>query len=141
MNAHQQSHRGYFCRLLATGLAAVTLASAQSVIPATPAAAERKETEVLTLEQFDVTAEKTSGYRAANSATATGIGARIMDIPLPINVLTKDFLDDTFVTEMREALEYVPGIQTTPRNESEYGVRGFTGNISYRNGQYRRQNY
>lgn len=138
--------RGRFCRLFAIGLLTGTVASAQTAPAASTSTAAATSTdtsdkEVLTLEQFDVTTEKSSGYRAANSATATGIGTRIMDIPLPINVLTKDFLEDTNITELREALEYVPGIQTTPRNESEYGVRGFTGNVSYRNGQYRRQNY
>lgn len=133
--------RGSLGRLLVVAFATPTVLTAQTA-PPPPAGAERKEQrDVITLEAFDVTAEQIKGYRAATSATATGIGAKIMDIPLQIDVLTKDFLDDTFVTEMREALEYVPGMTTTPRNESEYGVRGFTGNISYRNGQYRRQNY
>ena len=102
-----------------------------------PAADDR----TIQLSQFNVEADKVSGYRAGTSITATGIGAKIMDIPIAINVLTKEFLDDAAVSELREALQFVPGIGTTPRNESEYSVRGFTGNISYRNGQYRRQNY
>lgn len=101
----------------------------------------QSERDVIELDEFNVSAEDASGYRATNSITATGIGTRIMDVPIPINILTKDFIQDTNITEMREAMEYVPGIITTPRNESEYTVRGFTGNISYRNGQYRRQNY
>ena len=97
--------------------------------------------ETITLDEFSVTESRADGYRSTTSLTATGIGAKIMDTPVTINVLTEEFLRDTAATEIREALVFVPGIGTNPRNESEYTVRGFQGNISYRNGQYRRQNY
>lgn len=117
-----------------------TLALAQSTVPpAAPAPVSNRDT--IQLEEFNVSANRADGYRASTSLTATGVGARIMDTPIAINVLTEEFLRDTGNTEMREALNFVPGIGTNPRNESEYTVRGFTGNISYRNGQYRRQNY
>lgn len=119
-------------------LTGATLAFAQSAVPPTAPVANQ---DTITLEEFNVSANRADGYRASTSLTATGVGARIMDTPIAINVLTEEFLRDTANTEMREALQFVPGVGTNPRNESEYTVRGFTGNISYRNGQYRRQNY
>lgn len=123
-------------------LAACLLASAlvaRGQTAAAPAASDNQD--AITLEEFSVEANRADGYRSTTSLTATGIGARIMDTPVAINVLTEEFLRDTGATEIREALNFVPGIGTNPRNESEYTVRGFQGNISYRNGQYRRQNY
>lgn len=91
------------------------------------------------LEEFSVSASATTGYRATNSITATGIGTKISDIPIPITVVTGELIQDVRATSLAEALTYVPGVGTSPRNESTFVVRGFSGLISYRNGQYRRQ--
>jgi iron complex outermembrane recepter protein len=95
--------------------------------------------QVITLGEFNVTAEAASGYRATNAITATGIGARISDVPIAISVVTNELIQDMASLEMREALNYVPGVLTNPRGESTVVIRGFSGLISYRNGQYRRQ--
>jgi iron complex outermembrane receptor protein len=128
-------------RLAACLLTSTAALSAQSPAPATARPAASAANETITLEEFSVTESRAGGYRSTTSLTATGIGAKIMDTPVTINVLTEEFLRDTAATEIREALVFVPGIGTNPRNESEFTVRGFQGNISYRNGQYRRQNY
>ena len=86
--------------------------------PATPAA-----NETIKLEEFSVTENRAAGYRSTTSLTATGIGAKIMDTPVTINVITEEFLRDTAATELREALVFVPGIGTNPRNESEVLLR------------------
>ncbi|HEX2100136.1 MAG TPA: TonB-dependent receptor, partial [Candidatus Synoicihabitans sp.] len=93
----------------------------------------------ITLAEFTVSAEQTSGYRATNAITATGIGAKISDVPIAISVVTGQLIQDMAGLEMREALNYVPGVLTNPRGESTVVIRGFSGLISYRNGQYRRQ--
>ncbi len=91
------------------------------------------------LEEFNVTAGATNGYRATNSITATGIGTKIANIPIPITVVTGELIQDVKADSLAEALTYVPGVGTSPRNESTFIVRGFSGLISYRNGHYRRQ--
>lgn len=116
--------------------AAVTGLFAQTTPPAPSAAAEEP---VLELEQFVVTASKAVGYRATNASTATGIGSKIADTPLAISVVTGELMQDAANFEMREALNFVPGVLTNPRSESAVTIRGFGGLISYRNGQYRRQ--
>ncbi|WP_221029110.1 TonB-dependent siderophore receptor [Actomonas aquatica] len=112
-----------------------------AVLPAAFSQTTEEDNDVIELAEFTVDADLATGYRATTSLTATGIGAKIMDTPIAINVLTEDFMKDTATTELREALQFVPGVGTSPRNESEFTLRGFSGNISYRNGQYRRQNY
>lgn len=118
--------------------AAACGAFAQTTAP-TPAPAPAANEPVLKLDQFTVTAEGSSGYRATNSITATGIGTRIADTPLAISVITSELMKDTSAFEMRDALNFVPGVLTNPRSESAVTIRGFGGLISYRNGQYRRQ--
>ncbi|RXK53782.1 TonB-dependent receptor [Oleiharenicola lentus] len=116
----------------ATGLFAQTAAESKS-------AAAPADSEILTLDSFVVTSSKAEGYRATNAITATGIGTKIADTPLAISVVTGELMQDAGQFEMREALNFVPGVLTNPRSESAVTIRGFGGLISYRNGQYRRQ--
>lgn len=123
-------------RLLCAFAALPAVLPAQSAAPAPrPAAAE----DLIKLEEFTVSGTAATGYRAANSITATGIGAKISEIPIPISVVTGELIGDVQADTLADALKYVPGIGTSPRNESTFVVRGFSGLISYRNGQYRRQ--
>lgn len=117
---------------VAVALAATGLACAQ---PARSAAAD----DVIKLEEFSVTDSVAAGYRATNSITATGIGMKISETPIPISVVTSELLADLSADTLSEALTNVSGVGVSPRNESSFKVRGFSGLISYRNGQYRRQ--
>lgn len=123
---------GRYGRLVLSALATAVVASAQP-------SASRSGDDIIRLEEFSVAASQTQGYRATNSITATGIGAKISDIPIPITVVTGELIEDVKADALSEALTYVPGVGTSPRNESTFLVRGFSGLISYRNGQYRRQ--
>ena len=111
-----------------------------TVLPALALRAQSDTSDkTIKLEEFNVSAATTSGYRATNSITATGIGTKISDIPIPITVVTGELIQDVKADALSEALTYVPGVGTSPRNESTFLVRGFSGLISYRNGHYRRQ--
>lgn len=94
---------------------------------------------VLNLDALVVSAAPVEGYRAANARTATGIGTPVFDTPIPIAVVGSRFLAETPGQELRDALNYVPGVLTNPRRESLFSIRGYPGLISYRNGHYRRQ--
>lgn len=128
-------------RLLHSGLvaAAATGLFAQTAPTTTPPAAPAAGSEVITLDDFVVTSSKAEGYRATNAISATGIGTKIGDTPLAISVVTGELISDTGLNEVREVLNMVPGVLTNPVNESRAVIRGFTGLIAYRNGQYRRQ--
>lgn len=127
--------RFYFTRGLAVLLAFSWSLHAQTVADKSARPAD----DVIALGEFTVTAEKSQGYRATNAITATGIGTRIADTPLPISVISSELIADAGLFDVREVLNLVPGVLTNPVNESRAVVRGFTGLIAYRNGQYRRQ--
>jgi iron complex outermembrane receptor protein len=122
-------------RLLCAFAALPAVLPAQSAAPAAKPAPD----DLIKLEEFTVSGTAATGYRAANSITATGIGAKISEIPIPISVVTNELIGDVQADTLSDALKYVPGVGTSPRNESTFLVRGFSGLISYRNGQYRRQ--
>jgi iron complex outermembrane recepter protein len=69
------------------------LAYAQSTAPAVPAT----EGETVQLSTFTVSTERDSGYRASNSIAGTRTDTPIKDIPLNIQVFTKDLADDLLV--------------------------------------------
>jgi iron complex outermembrane receptor protein len=126
-------------RYALAGLFAVTVTGLHAQTAAAPAPARTPESDVITLDDFVVTSSKASGYRATNAISATGIGTKIGDTPLAISVVTNELIADTGLFDVREALNMVPGVLTNPVNESRAVIRGFTGLIAYRNGQYRRQ--
>lgn len=124
--------------VLAAVLSAAATTFAQVSSPAATSEISAKS-DVITLGEFTVTSGRSQGYRATNSITATGIGTKISDTPLAISVVTSEFIEDTSSFNLYETLNYVSGVLTNPRSESSFVVRGFGGNITYRNGQYRRQ--
>lgn len=126
-------------RIACLGAGVHALAAAAFAAQTAPNARPATGDDIIKLEEFNVAAGQTFGYRATNSITATGIGTKISDIPIPITVVTGELIEDVRADSLAEALTYVPGVGTSPRNESTFLVRGFSGLISYRNGQYRRQ--
>jgi iron complex outermembrane receptor protein len=59
-----------------------------------PADATKSNEEVIQLSAFDVTTQKDYGYRASNSIAGTRTNTAIKDIPVNIQVFTKDLADD-----------------------------------------------
>ncbi|HWL17361.1 MAG TPA: TonB-dependent receptor [Opitutus sp.] len=116
--------------MLSTGLSGQVVSEAANVTSA--------KDDPVVLSPFTITAN-THGYRALNSITATGINADILDTPIAINVVTEEFLADTAAQELRQALNFVPGVRTAEDNESRFRVRGFTALAALRNGHFRRQ--
>ena len=65
--------------------------------PATSAAAPDASNDVVVLNAFTVSTDKDSGYRASNSIAGTRTNTPIKDIPLNIQVFTKDLADDLLI--------------------------------------------
>ena len=89
------------------------LASAQ-LAPKPPALSPgtgEKDKDIVQLSVFEVTAEKDDEYRAANTTTGTRYNTAVKDLPMNIEVLTPAFLRDIGALDVRDALEYVSGIQ------------------------------
>lgn len=119
--------------------------------------------EVFELTPFSVDASYDSGYRATNTISGSRLNTKLKDIPMPIEVITEEFVDDIGATDLREALMYSAGILTTSQNDAgsnnsnvgtgdvhnpegatanktstSYKVRGFITEATLRDG-YRRQ--
>ncbi|GGF75137.1 ligand-gated channel [Azorhizobium oxalatiphilum] len=68
------------------------------------------------------------GYRATMSATGTGTGTPLRDIPYSVQVVPRDLITDRQTTSLTEALQNVPGVQmdSTAANRGDtYIIRGF----------------
>lgn len=104
-------------------LAADAQTNASPSAPASTVAApgdQPKEEEVVVLSPFEVSTEKDRGYRATNSISGTRLDTAIKDLPMPIEVITADFLRDTAATDLRESLRYSSGILLQTQND--YGA-------------------
>jgi outer membrane receptor protein involved in Fe transport len=102
-------------RLLLPALVALLAATpplpAQVAPTASRASTGTSAEEVFKLNVFQVTAESDDEYRAANTTTGTRYNTPIKDLPMNIEVLTPAFMRDIGALDLRDALEYVSGIQ------------------------------
>ncbi|HWL14589.1 MAG TPA: TonB-dependent receptor plug domain-containing protein [Opitutus sp.] len=95
------------------GLSAAPLAFAQAEPPPPPSSEE----EVVVLSPFSVDVSRDKGYRATNSISGTRLNTAIKDLPMPIEVITADFLRDTGSTDLRQSLRYSSGVILQTQND------------------------
>lgn len=70
---------------------------------------ESEDENVFELSPFEVSGGD-DGYIATNSISATGIRVPIFELPMPIEVVTSEFLDDTGASDLSESLQYSAGV-------------------------------
>lgn len=75
-----------------------------------PAAGEAAKEAPLVLNEFRVDTSKDRGYLATNATTGTRLNMPIKEIPLPIEVITREFIDDIGAVDVKESLRYSAGI-------------------------------
>ncbi|MCF3652050.1 TonB-dependent siderophore receptor [Synoicihabitans lomoniglobus] len=92
--------------------------------------AESAEEDVVLLSVFNVDASQDKGYRAANTISGTSLNTAIQDLPMPLEVITSEFVDDLGATDFEEALKYTSGVFTDQYNESS-GANSAGANGSY----------
>jgi iron complex outermembrane recepter protein len=97
-----------------------------SIVPGTQAAATTTDDAI----QVVVTGEQDEGYNPSNSSTATGTDTPLRDIPLSIQVIPQEVLEDRNVVELGDALETAGGVVSVGgRGTSAFGpgflIRGF----------------
>lgn len=114
------------------------LASAPIIVPAqTQPAPSRAAEETLVLDPFTVQADDTEGYRAQSSASGLPFVVALDKTPLPIAVITPEFLLDSASFTVEDALRFTSGISNAERNEygtERYVIRGFQTNSTFVNG-------
>lgn len=92
------------------------------------------ESEVVNLNPFVVDASTDEGYNASNTTSATRLNEQIKDLPMNIQALTGDFLDDIGATDVMESLAYVAGVEPTgDGNDREINFRGLNSRFARRN--------
>ncbi len=88
--------------------ALVTAAVSPAQTPGPASSANADQPVVLNAFRVDTTRDR--GYVATNSTTGTRLNLEIKAIPLPIEVITREFIDDIGAVDIKEALEYSAGI-------------------------------
>lgn len=104
---------------LSTACVAGSTLRAQVATPApAPATAQTDEKdELFVLSPFVVSTEGDKGYRATNSISGTRLDTPIKDLPMPIEVITEDFLRDIGANDLRQALRYSSGVLLQTQND------------------------
>lgn len=111
------------------------LVSLLLVMPGLPA--QETDEEVFELSAFEVSVSEDRGYFSPNSIVATGFAQEIYKTPLNIATLTDQFLQDTGIDNLDEAVNYMSGVQAESNIAEPQGtfrIRGFTTERSSRNG-------
>jgi len=163
MNPRPRSafYAGFVMSTLALA-ASLPSARAQQAAASPTATEEGASDEVVRLSPFVVSTEKDKGYRATNSISGTRLDTPIKELPMPIEVITEQFLRDTGSTDLRQSLRYSAGIilqsqndqgsnafygaggvhnpegATANKTQSTYKIRGYISDIVLRDG-FRRQ--
>jgi iron complex outermembrane receptor protein len=86
-----------------------TTTTEQSATSAAPA---------VTLDPFTVTTAKDKGYVATNEISGSRVDTAIKDIPIPIQVITSEFISDIGATDLRGSLAY-SGVMLNTQNDLE----------------------
>jgi hypothetical protein len=113
-------------KLLALALISIgpaTVASAQSEAESDReqgAQAEEAE-ELVTLSEFEVVSARDYGYRATFTSTATKIWDEDINVPVVVSTITREFLDDLQVDDVRKSLDYTSGIFSNLRDTAGPG--------------------
>jgi iron complex outermembrane recepter protein len=89
--------------------------------------------ETVVLSPFEVSTDGSRRYLATNALSATRVQIAIRDLPQNIQILTREFLDDTASFSMDDIMRYAPGV-TAGQNEGAFNIRGFPSLVNLRNG-------
>lgn len=83
------------------------------ILLSAPAFAQAPESDdVYDLSPFVVNATDDRGYRATNAISGTSLNTAIRDLPMPLEVVNRELIDDLHATNMQESLSYSAGVYT-----------------------------
>ncbi|HVU32228.1 MAG TPA: TonB-dependent receptor [Opitutaceae bacterium] len=112
---------------------ALTLVSlrAQTVQPTVPAGTDDNQTVQLT--PFEVSASQDEGYAPSESLSGTKVRTELRNIPMNIQVVTSDFINDIGAFDLSEAMAYNASVVVSS-NDYQATIRGFSSDWQLRNG-------
>ncbi|HEX2100144.1 MAG TPA: TonB-dependent receptor [Candidatus Synoicihabitans sp.] len=127
-----------------SGLAAAALLLSVPLVAQPVPAPAADEDDAVLLSAFTVSGEKEYGYRASNSISGTRINTPIKDVPMNIQVFTKELADDLLVTNQVDLERYnaalinggddVHSDNVIQQSYNNFLFRGFRGNWGLRDG-------
>ena len=98
--------------------------------------------EPIVLSAFEVRSTRDSAYRVENSVATTGVAQQLVHTPLPITVITSEFLRDAGLEGFTGALSYASNITLDPHTSNGNYAAGFGRGNSQSNGtRFRGQPY
>ncbi len=92
---------------------------------------------VVQLEEFQVTSERDTTYRATNATAGTRLGTKLKDLPQSLTVLTDAFLQDIAAINLEDALAYVGGVspgEAQPNSGDSATIRGYGSPFPFKDG-------
>ncbi|MCC5839167.1 MAG: TonB-dependent receptor [Opitutales bacterium] len=129
------------------GLATVCAIGSLSLQAQTPP----QDEDIFILDAFIVDGSAQRGYVATTSMSGTRLAQLVRDVPIPIDIITEDFIRDTGALTVRDALQYTAGVETDvlaaqagenpavfQRNATSFRLRGFVSQAVLRHG-FRRE--
>ena len=127
---HPKHRSAFYAGILISAAAALTwpLAARAQTTPApadqtAPATKDKDvktlDSDVVVLSPFTVTTNKDRGYAATNAISGSRVDTAIKDLPIPMQVVTSEFIRDTGATDLRKSLSYVSGIELQSQNDLE----------------------
>lgn len=108
------------------------------VAPASPTKAAPAPDDTVTLSPFIISTERETGWAASDTLSATRTKQALKDVPVSIDAITSDFLDDLGLFTVDEAANFVANAYAPPtlENDSQSGsiaFRGLSGSTATRN--------
>ena len=125
-------------RRLLPGLTLLATASALAQVAPQPPATAKVEDETITLSPFVISTERDIGWTASDTLSATRTKQALKEVPVAIDAITSDFLDDLGLFTVDEATAFVANAYAPPtlENDSQSGAiafRGLSGSTATRN--------
>lgn len=90
---------------------------------------DEEEENVYELSPFEVSTEGDRGYYASNSISGSRINIALQDVPMPIEVITSEFIEDTGSVDLRESLRYSAGVILDSQNDAGADLSGVPGGV------------
>ncbi len=123
--------------IVAGCLAGLLPPAARLTAQSAPRPAATNEASVVQLDEFQVTSDRDTTYRATNATAGTRLGTKIKDLPQSITVLTEDFLQDIAAINLEDALAYVGGVspgEAQPNAGDSSTIRGYASPFPFKDG-------
>src|SRR4051812_38778601 len=97
-----------FCPAVALALAVVAPVPSLAQAPARAPASATEE--AVTLNAFEVAADRDDSYEALNTTSITGTNRSIRSLPVTMNAYTRTFLDELNATDISQVLTFTPNV-------------------------------